>query len=67
MWASRSVAGDAIGVSTIRIKGLCRGMYNSDGAPAWMFARCAGLITQAEREYHIYITGAHPDSGSGSR
>ena len=67
IWASRTAAGDAIGSSTIRIKGLCRGMYSSDGTPAWMYVKCAELITQAEREYHLYVTSSNPDAGAESR
>ena len=67
IWASRTAAGDAIGSSTIRIKGLCRGMYSSDGTPAWMYGKCAELITQAEREYHLYVTSSNPDAGAESR
>jgi len=64
LWASRTATGDGIGSSTIRVKGLCRGMYTSDGAPAWMYVTCAELITQAEKEFRHFV--ASTDSGEGA-
>lgn len=64
LWASRTAAGDGIDSATIRVKGLCRGMYTSDGAPAWMYVTCAELITQAEKEFRHFV--ASTDSGEGA-
>jgi hypothetical protein len=64
LWASRTLMGDGIGSSTIRVKGLCRGMYTADGDPAWMYVTCAELITQAEREFRQFAAGA--DAGKGA-
>jgi hypothetical protein len=64
LWASRTVTGNSTDSSTIRVKGLCHGMYTSDGAPAWMYVTCAELITQAEKEFRHFV--ASTDSGEGT-
>jgi hypothetical protein len=64
LWASRSPIGDGIGSSTIRVKGLCRGMYTTDGDPAWMYVPCAALIMSAEREFRQFAAGAAPGKGT---
>jgi hypothetical protein len=67
IWASRTVLSNDVDRSTIRIKGLCRGMYTSDGTPAWMYETCAELIMQAAKDYHVYVTNAYPEAGAGSK
>jgi hypothetical protein len=64
LWASRTLMGDGTGSSTIRVKGLCRGMYTTDGNPAWMYVTCAELITHAEREFRQFSAGADPGKGA---
>jgi len=64
LWASRTLMGDGIGSSTIRVKGLCRGMYTTDGDPAWMYVTCAELITDAEREFRQFAAAADPGKGA---
>ena len=64
LWASRTLMSDGIGSATIRVKGLCRGMYTTDGDPAWMYVTCAELITHAEREFRQFAAGADPGKGA---
>lgn len=39
------------GAETIRLKGMCRGMYASDGGPGWIYRSCAEQIRSAEVEF----------------
>ncbi|SDD14914.1 hypothetical protein SAMN05421548_11533 [Paraburkholderia lycopersici] len=48
-WAVRQTAED--GTTTIRLKGMCRGMYSTDNGPGWTYARCAGQLLQAQLEF----------------
>lgn len=48
-WAQRAQGVD--GATTIRLKGMCRGMYGSDGGPGWTYGACAGQIRSAELEF----------------
>ena len=48
-WAVRQVTAD--GMTTIRLKGMCRGMYDSDGGPGWIYARCANQLREAQLEF----------------
>jgi hypothetical protein len=45
-WVERGTAGN--GVTTIRLKGMCRGMYDAEGDPGWIYSSCAEQIRQAE-------------------
>ena len=54
-WAEKDSAG---GVSTIHLKGMCRGMYRPDGGPGWMYASCAEQIREAEMQFRSSIGGA---------
>ncbi|QCP49898.1 hypothetical protein FAZ95_12360 [Trinickia violacea] len=49
-------AGD--GVSIIHLRGMCRGMYSSDGGPGWMYASCAEQIREAEMQFRGFIDEA---------
>ena len=55
-WAEKEAAG---GVSTIHLRGMCRGMYSSDGGPGWMYASCAEQIREAEMQFRSFIDEAH--------
>jgi hypothetical protein len=55
-WAEKDSAG---GVSTIHLKGMCRGMYSSDGGPGWMYASCAEQIREAEMQFRSFLGEAH--------
>lgn len=48
-WAVRQMAAD--GTTTIRLKGMCRGMYSTDNGPGWLYARCAEQLLQAQFEF----------------
>ncbi|WP_157025496.1 hypothetical protein [Paraburkholderia heleia] len=48
-WAVRQMAAD--GTTTIRLKGMCRGMYSTGNGPGWLYARCAEQILQAQLEF----------------
>jgi len=45
-WAERVLRDD--GSTRIRLKGLCRGMYNSDGGPGWTYRQCAPQIAAVQ-------------------
>lgn len=49
-WAERIT--DESGTTTVRLKGMCRGMYASDGDPAWTYEICADQIRRAEMNFH---------------
>jgi hypothetical protein len=48
-WATRTT--DDSGTTTVRIKGMCRGMYASNGDPAWTYGICADQIMRAEMNF----------------
>jgi hypothetical protein len=48
-WAARRT--DADGTTTIRLKGMCRGMYSTDGGPGWTYGRCAAQLREAQLEF----------------
>lgn len=48
-WAERAT--DDSGTTTVRLKGMCRGIYTSDGAPAWTYGICAEQIMRAEMNF----------------
>lgn len=52
-WASRTT--DENGTTTIRLKGMCRGMYASDGEPAWTYTNCAEQIRRAEMNFREVV------------
>ena len=53
VWATRT--SDVSGVSTIRIKGMCRGMYRTDGNPGWLYGACAEQIRSVETDFRAFI------------
>ena len=48
-WAVRQTAED--GTTTIRLKGMCRGMYSTDNGPGWTYARCVEQLLSAQLEF----------------
>jgi hypothetical protein len=48
-WAERTT--DGSGTTTVRLKGMCRGMYASDGDPAWTYGICADQIRRVEMNF----------------
>ncbi|MCA8003320.1 hypothetical protein [Burkholderia metallica] len=52
LWASRTASGS--GASVIRIKAMCKGMYDSDGGPGWQYDACATKILDIERGFQSY-------------
>ncbi|MBP0593426.1 hypothetical protein J8I87_27760 [Paraburkholderia sp. LEh10] len=51
--ASRS-ANDS-GNIVIRLKAMCRGMYDSDGAAGLLYSTCARSIESVETEFHAWV------------
>jgi hypothetical protein len=60
-WAARKTAAD--GTTTIRLKGMCRGMYSTDGGPGWIYRSCAAQLRDAEVEFARELGGASGVSG----
>ena len=54
-WAARLVTED--GTTVIRLKGLCRGMYRSDGGPGWTYWDCASQLRNAQIEFARVVGG----------
>ncbi|WP_236858335.1 hypothetical protein [Burkholderia metallica] len=55
LWASRTASGDA---TMIRLKAMCKGMYDSDGGPGWRYDACATKILDIERGFRSYGSSA---------
>jgi hypothetical protein len=53
VWATRT--SDVNGVSTIRIKAMCRGMYRTDGNPGWLYGTCAEQIRSVEADFRPFL------------
>jgi hypothetical protein len=53
VWATRTTGGS--GVSTIQIRGMCRGMYRADGAPGLLYRTCAEQIRAVETGFRAFI------------
>lgn len=45
------------GAMTIRLKGLCRGMYSTDNGPGGLYARCAEQLEEAHLEFVREVNG----------
>lgn len=56
IWATRTT--NASGVSTIQIRGMCRGMYRADGNPGWLYSTCAEQIRSVETDFRSFIGAA---------
>jgi len=54
--AERVAAAD--GVTVIRLKGMCRGMYDTDGGPGPLYRGCAKQIYDAALDYRRRMGGA---------
>nr|WP_240690492.1 hypothetical protein [Burkholderia cepacia] len=48
LWASRTGSG---GGAVIRLKAMCKGMYDSNGGPGWQYDACAWKIPEIERGF----------------
>ena len=46
------------GTSVIRLKAMCKGMYDSDGGPGWRYDACATKILDIERGFRSYAAPA---------
>jgi len=53
VWATRTT--DDSGASTIRLRGMCRGMYRADGDPGWLYRTCAEQIRAVEMNFRSFI------------
>jgi len=61
LWASRTASGD--GGAVIRLKAMCKGMYDSDGGPGWQYGACASKILEIEKGFRLYANPQHsPDA-----
>lgn len=49
LWASRAASGD--GGAVIRLKAMCKGMYDGDGGPGWQYDACATKIIEIEQGF----------------
>ncbi|WP_239483324.1 hypothetical protein [Burkholderia sp. MS455] len=49
LWASRTASAD--GSSTIRLKAMCKGMYDSNGGPGWQYDGCATQILEIQEGF----------------
>jgi hypothetical protein len=56
VWATRT--SNASGVSTIEVKGMCRGMYRADGNPGWLYGTCAKQIRSVETDFRAFVGAA---------
>ena len=56
VWATRTT--DANGISTIQIKGMCRGMYRANGTPGLLYDSCAEQIRAVETDFRPFIGAA---------
>ncbi|WP_042338963.1 hypothetical protein [Paraburkholderia ferrariae] len=54
-WAERYTAAD--GTTTIHLKGMCRGMYSTDGGPGWAYRRCAPQLREVQLEFARELGG----------
>lgn len=54
-WAARETAAD--GTTTIRLKGMCRGMYSTDNGPGWMYRDCSAQLREAQLEFAREVGG----------
>ncbi|MCG5076262.1 hypothetical protein [Paraburkholderia tagetis] len=54
-WAARETADD--GTTTIRLKGMCRGMYSTDNGPGWIYGPCAAQLREAQLEFAREVGG----------
>lgn len=48
-WVVRETPADD--ATTIRLKGMCRGMYATDGGPGWTYGACVTQIRNAEIDF----------------
>ncbi|WP_321858349.1 hypothetical protein [Paraburkholderia tropica] len=55
-WAARETAAD--GTATIRLKGMCRGMYSVDNGPGWLYRSCAEQLREGQRDFARDVGGA---------
>ncbi|WP_260429883.1 hypothetical protein [Burkholderia cepacia] len=61
VWASRTASGG--GAAVIRLKAMCKGMYDSDGGPGWRYDACATKILDIERGFRADVNPARsPDA-----
>ncbi len=51
--ASRSA--DEAGKIVIRLRTMCRGMYDSDGGAGLLYSTCARSIVSVETEFHAWV------------
>jgi hypothetical protein len=54
-WAARETAAD--GTTTIRLKGMCRGMYSTDNGPGWLYGPCAAQLRETQLEFAHEVGG----------
>ena len=55
-WAVRETAAD--GTATVRLKGMCRGMYSTNNGPGWLYRSCAAQLRDAQLEFAREVGGA---------
>ncbi|MFL9913751.1 hypothetical protein [Paraburkholderia sp. RL17-337-BIB-A] len=53
VWATRTT--DESGGTTISLKGMCRGMYRTDGSAGWLYSSCAEQIRAVEMNFRSFV------------
>lgn len=61
LWASRVPSAD--GGSAIRLKVMCKGMYDGNGGPGWQYDACATKVIEMERSFRSFVA---PPSAPGT-
>ncbi|MBN3752253.1 hypothetical protein G3N95_04830 [Paraburkholderia sp. Tr-20389] len=57
VYLAASKSADDAGNIVIRLKAMCRGMYDSDGGAGLLYSTCARSIESAEAEFHVWVKG----------
>lgn len=57
IWASRTPSPDDPASSIIKLRVMCRGMYESDGSRGWLYGNCARQVIEVERGFHRFAAG----------
>ena len=59
VYLAASRTADEAGHIVIRLKAMCRGMYDSDGGAGLLYSTCARSIESTEAEYHAWVQEDH--------
>lgn len=59
LWATRTPPGPGGERARIRIKGMCKGMYGTDGGPGLLYSQCAEQIHSIEMNFRSFVLAPH--------